>query len=590
MSSALYSELKSLEGLMRQNPETGALNEKSTYLGEYTNRIFGSPYQFMDDVDKRFDEINSDLGNEYLRNIILNSPILHIKPGMPYYTGGDKSTSEKLLGHIKNLYIDNTSGMSTVESLLGELVSSTVFGGGSKLQRRMFGFRETYYDYMSHVNYMCRSVATMLNLTTDQDKLPWGTYVSTGKGISDSMESFATIKWQNYRMLKYSYVKDPAQYFLELIGQATISNVADGVTNILAKTIDVIGGTVGSALDFTVGMLTNGLTGDITSGEDATSEATASSYISSITDSLYGAFSGTVAGTVGNKVTAVEFMVEPGTFEESMSNETKQSAIASAIESVGSDVGAEIGWITNSNADTGTIGDILSFLGDSTETVATGLSQLVEGATGGFATNLFSGAIQSIKGQKMIYPEIYEKSNSSMNYTFTINLTSPYGDVYNYYMNIVVPLLHLIALVAPRMVTANTTASPYLVQCYIPGQCTCHLGIVESLTITKNPNQKRVSVNGFPLEVKVQMTIKELYNAMAISPANDPASFLFNETLNDYLANMAGLLPSVDTYSKQRKVAFQNLALYFTSGEWANDAVSGVTAKLEDLVNPFVGR
>ena len=79
-----------------------------------------------------------------------------------------------------------------------------------------------------------------------------------------------------------------------------------------------------------------------------------------------------------------------------------------------------------------------------------------------------------------------------MNYSFTINLSSPYGDVYNYYMNIVVPLMHLIALAAPRMVSANSVASPFLVQAFIPGMCTCQLGIIQSLSIEKNPSGKRV--------------------------------------------------------------------------------------------------
>ena len=190
----------------------------------------------------------------------------------------------------------------------------------------------------------------------------------------------------------------------------------------------------------------------------------------------------------------------------------------------------------------------------------------------------------------MIYPKIYKKSDSSMDYEFTVTLTSPYGDLYNYYMNIVVPLMHLIALAAPRMVTANTTTSPYLVQAYIPGMCTCNLGIVKQMTITKNPTTKHVSVNGFPLTVKVTFTIEELYNAMSISPANDPASFMFNETLNDYMANLAGLIPSTDTFTAQRQNAFENMAQYMSAGGIGNDIAQTFVEKIENTVNPFTGR
>ena len=139
------------------------------------------------------------------------------------------------------------------------------------------------------------------------------------------------------------------------------------------------------------------------------------------------------------------------------------------------------------------------------------------------------------------------------------------------------------------MVTSNTVASPFLVQAYMPGMCTCNLGIIEQMTVTKNPDQYHVSINGFPLTVKVQFTIKELYNAMAISPLDNPASFLFNETLNDYLANMSGLIPSIDTYSIQRQAMFANLSKYFDpkSGIIANDLAEVALSAIEDTILPF---
>jgi hypothetical protein len=137
------------------------------------------------------------------------------------------------------------------------------------------------------------------------------------------------------------------------------------------------------------------------------------------------------------------------------------------------------------------------------------------------------------------------------------------------------------------MVTSNTVASPFLVQAYMPGMCTCNLGIISNMTIVKNPDQYHVSVNGFPLTVKVNFTIKELYNAMAISPLDDPSSFLFNESLNDYLANIAGLMPSMDTYTTQRQAMFSNLESYFEDGVFAEDAAEYVLTKYEDKITPL---
>lgn len=565
-SSMLYEELKLLEGIIGQDPETGSLSGES-YIKDYTNRVFGAPFQLLDSVDKRFSSVNPYLGNEYLRNFTLNSPILHIRPGMPKYTGGTSSTD--LLRILQNLYVDGNSGnLSNVQSLLTGLASSTIFKKGSKLQRRMFGFRETYYDYMQNVNYMCRSMATFLNLTTG-DRFPSGTFISVDSGSSqqEKFEEFSTIKWENYRMMRHSTVLTPKQYLEKLIGSTGMG---------------VVGSVIGSGVEGFLSFLNPFNDKDI-------SEIFTAGY-DKVTEAFDVANNSSIIGNISDKISAVEFVVEPVSFEETLENTVKSSAIEAAINTLREGVGSEIGFITNSNAAPELLENITNFLGDTTESVATSIGELTKNVTGGFMTNLFSGAIQSIKGQKMIYPKIYDTSTSSMNYQFTVNLTSPYGDVYNYYMNIVVPLMHLIALASPRMVTANTVASPYLVQAYIPGMCTCHLGIISNMTIQKNPKGNHVSVNGFPLDVKVTFTIQELYNSMAISPGNDPSSFLFNETLNDYLANLAGLIPSVDTYTKQRKAMFQALENYITSGEWMNDALSGVVDKIEDIANPFLGR
>lgn len=548
--SSLGQELTALEGILGQNPETGANNGGSSFLSQYTNRLFGAPYQLLDSVDRRFSTINDQVGNEYLRNFLLNSPILHIKPGMPKYTGGDSATS--IWSSLKNVYWDTMGGdMSTVESLMNEVAKAKIFGSsGSKLQKRMFGFRETYWDYMQYVNYMCRSEAIMLSITEDNG-------VPTGTFTSDGWEDFSNINWQNYRMLRDSKPLDPFDYFKSLTG-SMLDNIPKGIG-------DIASWYIGAQTGF-------------------------DNYVSQSINNLSNTyFSSSTYDVMVNKISSVEFMVDPVSFTENFTNDTKESMIESTIGGL-SDIGSEIAFITNSNIDAGVVGAFSEFLGDTSETVAQFLQPLTNGVGGGFLTNLFDGALSTIKGQKMIYPKIYSGSNSSMDYTFTFTFTTPYGDIYNYYMNIIVPLMHLIALVSPRMVTSNTVSSPFLIQCYIPGMCTCQLGIAKSLTIEKNPTGKHVSVNGFPLTIKATLVVEELYNAMSISPANDPASFLFNETLNDYMSNLAGLIPSVDTFAKQRKTMFGNLAEYISADAFTNDMISPWVEKIENTINPFIGR
>jgi hypothetical protein len=408
-------------------------------------------------------------------------------------------------------------------------------------------------------------MATFLNLT-DTSRFPTGTFTSTSDPQDYGWQEFSSIKWENYRMMADSVVKSPWDYLKDLVGSNTVGSAA----------IATLQGGLSSAL-LVVTTATVNLVDNIKS----------SSSVTQFLDNFKASTSGSISSNIQHKITAVEFVVEPVAFDESYTNQTKESTIASSINSIRDSVGSEIGFITNAAADDSIIAQAAEFLGGGLESIATSLSDLVQPATGGFVSNLFSGALASIKGQKMIYPKIYDYSQSSMNYQFTVNLTSPYGDAYNYYMNIVVPMMHLLALACPRLVTSNSTASPYLVQAYIPGMCTCNMGMIQSMQITKNKDSNHVSVNGFPLDVKVTFTIEELYNAMSISPGNDPASFLFNDTLNDYLCNAAGLIPSIDTYSRQRKAAFNALAEYFESGEYLNDYVSETVEEIEDTANPF---
>lgn len=601
----LQYELSQLEGILGQDPETGArLADGKSLLGDYSTRLFGAPFQFLDSVDRRFGSINGCVGNEYLRNFLLNSPILSIRPGMPQYTGDKDATS--LINAMRDILITTDANGDFFNNVLDELAKGVGYGGGKKLQRRMFGFRETHYQYMQYVNYMCRSTAVFLGLTASGTGFPDGTFMNTNSS-ADGWMKFDSADWQNYRMMNSSVVMDPIDYLADFFNIPTKGNTARyqdiltnlginggpsnyndwraieelGIKSVYDKLMDLYNSEDDAAQEkVNEDGYSQGFLNDLFSiGKDTISEQIQSAIKSDKSKSW--------AGKLANKVTCVQFMVEPGDYTETLTNVTANSVIESTTDAI-NEIGAELAFITNSSADTEFLGGIISFLGDTTSNALLQVSQLVGKSTNsGFLTNLFSGAIRSLKGQKMIYPQIYKSSNSAMNHEFDITLTSPYGDVYNYYMNIVVPLLHLVALAAPRMVTSNSVSSPFLVQAYIPGMCTCQLGIIQSMTIQKNPTGKHVSVNGFPLTVKVHFVIQELYNALSISPANDPASFLFNETLNDYLANMSGLIPSIDTYTSQRINAFSNMRDYLTEGEWFNDLLSPVVEGFENAVSPF---
>lgn len=612
--SSLYAEIMN-EGTLprKQSFEVGRFGgDNGTQVTAYNNKLFGAPFQLMDNVDMRHPNINKDVGVEYLKHFLLHSPILHIRPGVPKYTGGTdpKSFTEG----FKDIYYSatGTSGIDLIDAA-GAWAEKQMFGSGSKLQRRMYALDPKYREYMTYVNYMCRSMAVFLGLTSSgkaiTNDVPHGTFTNTNGG-SPTWTDFGDLRWENYRMTSDSYVSDNKEYAASVIktllgsDEKTQKQAEEMIKKGSAKDgkvpFDLINGnkngSSASKKESTPPSSTDGMkpkeeTPDTTEKGNADTHYSAKSFrenASGLFGNLWQAFD---SGSMGedsfgelsaNQIKTIMFMVEPVSFSEQLTNNTAPSLIEQMVDSIADSVGSEIAFITNSGADAGMIGGLAQFLGSNISSMAVSLSKLAEPVAGGFATNLFSGAINALSGQKMIYPEIYKSSNSTQDYEYSVTLTSPYGDIYNYYMHIVVPLCHLICLAAPRMLTSNSITSPFLVQAYVPGMATCNLGIISNMTISKNPDSKDVSVNGFPLTVKVTFQVKELYNAISISPTTNPASFMFNETLTDYMLNLAGLRPSVDTYYEAQKNAMDRVGDY-KSKEVLNDLLSNAMQSFDGL-------
>ena len=583
LQHVLGTELSMLEGYHAQDHQGDKSN--GPLLGSFSNNLFGAPYQLLDSVDKRFKSVNLHTGSEYLRNILLHSPILHIRPGLAMYTGG----GEGVFGEVRNIWQSVEAGHLTMsQALLMSVAKNMPFRSGGKLQRRMFGFQETYNDYMMHVNYLCRTMAMFLGLTDEDTKaggesylgingLPNGAFINNGSG--NRFTSFEDIRWENYRMNKNEYVKHQWEYTKQVMQDGALQPAIKFVKGLLNIQDEK------DSLD--------GYDPDAVAEKDAAEikgDANAQNFFQRLATSFNSLGTGISRGIYeleAGRVRSVQFMVEPTDFKESLSNDAEPSQIEGMADGLRDQFGSELAFITNSGSAKNFLTDFAGFLGDGAESAVLNLKNAVEPVTGGFLGNLMHGGIQSLKGQKMIYPDIYKRSTSTMDYQFSITLTSAYGNIYNYYMDLIVPLMHLVALAAPRMTTSNTVMSPYLVQAYIPGMCTCQLGIISNMEITKNPTGKHVSVNGFPLTIKVTFTIKELYNALSISPADDPASFIFNETLNDYLANLAGLIPSMDTKARIQAANMGNLKNYFGFGDGKKFSDSTLVQSMANSASRF---
>lgn len=240
----------------------------------------------------------------------------------------------------------------------------------------------------------------------------------------------------------------------------------------------------------------------------------------------------------------VQFYVDPSTsFSESSSNQSATSKLAGVFET-GQDLVKEISFLMNTGATASATANSW------TQSTMDNLSTYIEkvGNTGLFS-RLTNMSAEVISGSNIVFPEMWGNAAYNKSYNVTVNLVSPYGDKESIYLNIMVPLMHLIALALPRQTSANSFTNPFLVKVSSKGWFNCEMGMVENISIEKV--QKSWSVNGLPTEVKVQLSIKDLYGNLMMTSNSQPGLFFENKGLMNWLAVTCGVDITTPNFSEK---------------------------------------
>ena len=231
------------------------------------------------------------------------------------------------------------------------------------------------------------------------------------------------------------------------------------------------------------------------------------------------------------------YVDSPDSVSESFSNGTTQSQLSEMINGF-SNTAKELGFLLGAGA-----GIQFQFNEDNK------INELIDGidditkkyVNDGFLKNLGTNFRTVATGGKMLFPEIWSDSQFSRDVSFTIKLRTPDSDVVSWYMNIFVPLCHLIALAAGhQMNSPNGYYSPFLIRAYYKGLFNVDMGIIESMGIKRGADAAW-NIDGLPTEVDVDITIKDLYNMLSIVPGTEPKTFVTNSLLMDYIANSCGV-------------------------------------------------
>lgn len=386
-----------------------------------------------------------------------------------------ETTTDKKVSTTALLLQGAANGFSSIKSFLD---SSTVD------DFRLYDFKRSYTEYMKYVNILCRAGATFLELNTELDGVRFQNY-----------------DWRNYRQDSDAYTT---------IGGTVANSAANAVKNAAANAFNNIYSTI------------TGNDGNFLYETTDAADDSAASIEDMITNHNY-----------------VQFYVDSDvSTTDNFSNTTSESQLKSLVDT-GSNYLKDLSFMLNSGGiDTEAFNSFI-------DTAASGLETGVQQILG--SGNMISSALSRIinlggnvlKGENIIIPDIYQSSEYSKSYEIVVHLRTPYGTKLGYYMDIFVPMMHLLALALPREASANSYGSPFLVKAFMEGQFTINLGIVESISISRV--RESLSVDGLPTEVDVSLQIKDLYSDLTMAPQSSPVMFVNNSSLIEFLATNCGL-------------------------------------------------
>ena len=205
-------------------------------------------------------------------------------------------------------------------------------------------------------------------------------------------------------------------------------------------------------------------------------------------------------GILSKKEYVAFYVDSASSVSESFSNSTTESQLANKVNSL-SDAGREIafltGAITGYDAKHGD-DELIQQANDTIDKIASQYlnnNQLFKDIASNFATVAVGG--------KLIFPEIWADSSYSKSYDINIKLRTPDGDKVSWFMNIYVPLAHLICLTAARSAPSgggNAYAQPFLIRAYYKGLFNCDMGIITDMSITRG-REKAWTLDGFQLKL-----------------------------------------------------------------------------------------
>lgn len=224
---------------------------------------------------------------------------------------------------------------------------------------------------------------------------------------------------------------------------------------------------------------------------------------------------------------------------ESFSNGTRESSLKGMVNQV-SDMASEVQFLMGASGKSFGLAGKADELGIAPNQDTVTKKEGAAGDSNGLVGTLVNNIDTMISGGKMIFPEIWADSQVTKSYNVSIKLDSPDCDTLSIYLNVLVPLAHIIAMVGARKAGDNAYVSPFIVRAYYKSMFHIDMGLITDCSIEKGDVQAW-NQDGLPTQITVNLTIKDLYNVFSLAAGTGWNDVLSNPAELDYLANLCGI-------------------------------------------------
>jgi hypothetical protein len=188
-----------------------------------------------------------------------------------------------------------------------------------------------------------------------------------------------------------------------------------------------------------------------------------------------------------------------------------------------------------------------------------------------------------LRGDKILFPQIWQDSSFTRNYSIAFRFESAYGDPESIFRDVMVPYAAILAYALPRQSAAMGFTSPFLVKMDAPGWFSVDAGIITGISVKKGSDESSWTETGLCRSIEVNIDVTDIYPALMLSSSH--AALAGNFGMASYLDNLAGL-----RYNRlgENGTLSQKMTGYINSaGMNASIAPSVALSKVREFVDTY---